>query len=529
MATASRFPPEHEPVSRTGWSRVAGWLAAVAVLTALLWAGRTTLDKSHLALAYLLLVLLGSARGGRVAALAMSVASFFAFNFFLLPPYYTLRLFNPLDWWVLIAYLVVAFVSSELVARQRQATVAAQRRAAEVERLGALGAESLTSAGADAALHAIAEVLQAELPVTAASVEPAPGTVDTAAASELLTFVVERGRIAGVALDGTSMVEPADVALPRALLSAAPLRELLVPLRVRNTVVGVLRLCDDEGLRFTPAQAAYADALSYYAALALERLRLEREAEHVAALREADRLKDELLASVSHDLRTPLTSIRAAAAELRGAGEERGALIEEEAERLNRMVADLLDLSRARAGALPIRLEINAVDDLLGAALRQVSALPGADAVAVRLEDDGAPLLGRFDFVQSLRVLSNLLDNALRHSPDPGSVRLTARREGQDIAIRVEDRGVGVPERDRERLFQPYFRSASAAGTQGTGLGLAIARSVAEAQGGAVSYEPRAGGGSVFEFRLPAADLPATRVDERDTTPGPRPGSLMEP
>jgi two-component system, OmpR family, sensor histidine kinase KdpD len=278
--------------------------------------------------------------------------------------------------------------------------------------------------------------------------------------------------------------------------------QLIIPLRVRDRALGVLWLSNRQGLTFQEPRASFADALAYYAALAAERVRLAGEASQVEALREADRLKDAVLASLSHDLRTPLTSIRATAAELRVEGEERGAIIEEESERLNRLVTDLLDLSRLRAGSLRPELDLNAAEDLVGAALQQVAAIPGASAVQVQLPAGEIPL-GRFDFVHSLRSLTNLVENALRYSP--GAVEIEVTQDGSELRIRVLDRGPGVPVADRERVFQPFFRSTSSRDPHGTGLGLAIADSLARSQGGSVTYRDRPGGGSIFELILQAA------------------------
>jgi two-component system sensor histidine kinase KdpD len=277
-------------------------------------------------------------------------------------------------------------------------------------------------------------------------------------------------------------------------------------LRVRDRAVGVIRIGDPAGLRFDAAQAVFAEGLAGYAALALERARLASEAERVVALKEADRLKDALMASVSHDLRTPLTTIRALASELRYK-DERAGVIESEADRLNRLVTDLLDLSRIRAGALPLDLQIVAAEDLVGAALQRLAGLPGADRIVVSLPADDTIPAARMDFVQSLRALGNLLENALQHSPPGQVVELEVRVEGAALALRVLDRGPGVPEAERDRIFEPFYRGASAASMnkRGTGLGLAIAKSVAEAQGGSVARHDRLGGGSVFVLELPSA------------------------
>ena len=235
--------------------------------------------------------------------------------------------------------------------------------------------------------------------------------------------------------------------------------------------------------------------------------RLAAEAKHAEALREADRLKDALLASVSHDLRTPLTTIKAMAHDLGSLGDERSEIIEQEADRLNRFVADLLDLSRLKAGALPLRLELNAADDLLGALVQQVEGSLGGKRLVVTLPPGDALLFGRFDFVQALRALANLVENARKYDRSDAPIELTAERAGAELAIHVADRGPGVPAMNVPRLFEPFQEPRGGRPEAGSaGLGLSIARQVAEAQGGRLVYAAREGGGSVFTLFLPAVD-----------------------
>jgi two-component system, OmpR family, sensor histidine kinase KdpD len=291
-------------------------------------------------------------------------------------------------------------------------------------------------------------------------------------------------------------------------------RALLLPLRVRDDTVGVLRLVGVEPISIDPAQARFLIALSYYAALGVERLRLEGEAEHAQALREADELKNALLASVSHDLRTPLTTIKALAHDLRKDGDDRAATIEDEADRLNRFVADLLDLSRLNAGSFSVTPEVNAVEDLFGAALQRVSGMLRQRGLRVDANAGEPLLVGRFDFVHALRIVVNLIENAAKFSPDGSTIDLIAERRGEEIRIAVADRGPGVPSGEEERIFEPFYRPGGrfdAGG--GAGLGLSIARRMAEAQGGTVRYEPREGGGSVFELRLPAAAVTEPAIE----------------
>jgi two-component system sensor histidine kinase KdpD len=500
---------------------LSGWLALVALVTAGLWGVRSALDKSHMAMAYLLLVLGASARHGGRLGLALAVVCFLSFNFFLLPPYYTFAIAQPLDWFVLFTFLVTAAVAAQLLDTTRSQAAAAQQRADEIDRLSTLGAETLNAPGAEEAVQAIARVLRDTLGVglceihgwnaeqkslrligSGGETDPEP----TGGADELLRYVAQERAAVVVRTDRTTHVASrGDLGVDAILTGYDDARVFLIPLEVRGAVVGVLRLADPGAIHLGDERARFAGVLSYYAALGLERVRLGAEEARAKALKEEDRLKDALLASVSHDLRTPLTTIKALAYELRATGDERVVSIEREADRLNRLVADLLDLSRIRGGGLPLKLEINAADDLVGAALAGVRGLPGASAIRAEVKSDEGVLLGRFDFVQALRALTNLLENALKHCGGQ-PVELKVGRVGDRLLFRVLDRGPGVPAEETERIFEPFYKAPGSPST-GAGLGLAIARRSAEAQGGAVRLESRPGGGSVFTLDLAAADV----------------------
>lgn len=245
------------------------------------------------------------------------------------------------------------------------------------------------------------------------------------------------------------------------------------------------------------------------AAQLLYRARAERAAvERVHALHEADQLKDALLAAVSHDLRTPLTTIKALAHELQSHGDERSLIIEEQADRLNRLVTDLLDAGRLNGGSLSMDIQMNAVDDLLGALSQQFAGRQDCDRLRLSLDDPATLSVGRFDLVHSLRILGNLVDNAFRYSPAGSPIEVTGGADRDAIVIRVADRGPGIDETQRSKLFIPFFRSPnSPRADDSTGLGLSIARRLAEAQGGTLEIASRDGGGTIFELKLPAATV----------------------
>ena len=503
---------------------LARWFGIVAAATAALWWLRAELDKAHMVTVYLLIVLGGSARHGRRFGFLLAIFCFLCFNFFLLSPYHTFVVENPLDWLVLLTFLVTGGVAAQLLYRAQHQAEEARQRADELDRLSTLGAETLNVGRADEAVQAIARVLQATLRIAVCEMylrDPGSGDLERIAhaASPSGAALTLKTDVNQIDLSGRSALEWPDGTTHLAKSSAASARdmlfpltgadtELIIPLKIRGRAVGVLRIADHKPIALDASQQRFAAVLSYYAALGVERVRLVSEEERAESLHEADRLKDAFLASVSHDIRTPLTTIRALAHELTESGDERAHTIVEEADRLNRLVADLLDLSSINAGALHLRSEIVAAEDVIGAALQRLSGVPGADRIQVSLGNGDRIAVGRFDLRHVLRILVNLLENALKYSPSTSPVRLQVRTDGERLTLAVLDRGPGVPSGEADRIFEPFFRRRGAPpDSPGTGLGLAIARQLARAQGGEVEYEPRQGGGSVFLLHLPAAEL----------------------
>jgi two-component system sensor histidine kinase KdpD len=510
---------------------IAFTVATLALCTFGMLAIRPLLAEVHIALALLLIVLGASAAGGRILGLATAGAAFLIFDLLFLPPYNTLVVANPVDWLVLFAFLATSVVAAQLLYRAQEEARTAHARAAEIDRLATLGAETLNAAHATDALQAIVDVIRASAGVERCEIftrtpsgfsvaAGSPQAIDEASQSSrasrerkhLSTALAEQVSESGIAAierpEGvTTLSGSRPKASELATLGDDTTVALLLPLRARDRTVGVLRVASAGGVRLDAERWRFLDAISYYAALGVERMRLAAEAAHAEALREADRLKDALLASVSHDLRTPLTTIKAMAHELGALGDERSEIIEQEADRLNRFVADLLDLSRLSANALPLRIELNAVDDLLGALVQSVEASLGAKRLAVTLPPGDALLFGRFDFVQALRALANLVENAGKYDRSAAPIEVNAERMGTELAIHVADRGPGVPADDVPRLFEPFQRPRGAPPDAGSaGLGLSIARRVAEAQAGRLMYTPREGGGSVFTLFLPAVN-----------------------
>jgi two-component system sensor histidine kinase KdpD len=497
------------------------WALTLTATTAVLLRFRGDLDKAHIALVLLLVVLGAGAAGGRALGIVIGAVSFLLFDLVFLPPYGTLAIANPLDWLVLVAFLVTSVVASQLLHREQESARRAEERAEEVDRLATVGAEALNAPRAEDALAALVSVIRGSTGIDACTVYlveatrtfhgvSSPPADGTGAIPALAEWAAREGAPAAELEDGASRLgRPGEAPRTLARSSQPGARALYMPLAVRGVTVGVLHLAGSGIASLDDARWRFLDALAYYAALGAERVQLAAEAERAGALREADRLKDALIASVSHDLRTPLTTIKALAHDLGALGDERSQIIEEQADRLNHFVADLLDLSRLTAGAMPQHIELNAVDDLLSAALQEAEGRLAGRHVDVELPGDGALLVGRFDLAHSVRVLVNLIENAHKYSPPGAPVTIAARRDEVELVVSVGDRGAGVPAGEEERIFTPFYRPPGMPGDSGSaGLGLAIARRMAEAQGGHVRYEPRSGGGSLFVIRLPAVDLP---------------------
>jgi two-component system sensor histidine kinase KdpD len=439
---------------------------------------RDATEQMYVPVIYLLLVLGGSAGGGRALGFTLAAASFVVIDYYLQTPYGLLSFGRVIDFVTLGAFFTTAAVASQLLDQARRERDAAIGRTEEVTALSRVGSESLSAPLAADAVAAVAAVIRLELGAEECAIVPSG-----AAAS---------------------------------LIDSLDNRTVSVALHIREHQVGTLVLRFAKATELNEAKRAFLDALKYYAALALERAALAVELEHSAALREADRMKDFVLASVSHDLRTPLTSIKALAQDEQVSGVSRAREIEIQADRLTRLVADLLDLSRLRSGAFSVTPEFNAADDVIGVALRQCEPLASGRSLCTSVDAAGSPTLyGRFDFVQTLRILVNLIENAVRYSPAGAQVDVEVRREGSSLLFTVADRGPGIPLAEQERVFDPFYRPDGWLPDRGrAGLGLAIVRSLVDTQGGEVHYRDREGGGSIFEVRLPSADVDVASVGE---------------
>ncbi len=243
--------------------------------------------------------------------------------------------------------------------------------------------------------------------------------------------------------------------------------------------------------------------------LARERTALALEAAQARGLAEANRMKDALLATVSHDLRTPLTTIRTLAERRSVSADDDWALVQEETGRLSHLVSELLDFSRIRGGALPVRLETYPAEDLVGAVAREATGRLDTHLLTIDLPMGDEVLAGRFDLALSTRILMNLIENAAKYATEHTGITLSVRRHEHALAFSVENQGPDIAVADRERIFEPFTRAGTALAQSrvvGVGLGLAIARALAEAQQGTLTLSESHQGMTRFELVLPAAE-----------------------
>jgi len=285
-----------------------------------------------------------------------------------------------------------------------------------------------------------------------------------------------------------------------------------LPLRTGSGPVGVLGIDrDTPGPLLTPDGRRLLDALCDQAAVAIERISLAKGLDEARVLAETERLRGALLTSISHDLRTPLASILGTVSSLRSFPERYGAAereellttLQEEAERLNRFVANLLDMTRIESGAIELKLELMDVAEIVGSALQRAGNVLAGHRVEVAIES-GLPML-HLDAVLFDQVLFNLLDNAAKYSAADSRIDIRATRDGELVEIEVVDEGPGIPPADFERIFDKFYRvQAQDRRRAGTGLGLAICRGFVEALGGwIVARNRRDRSGAVLTIRMP--------------------------
>lgn len=450
-----------------GLARAAMALGLVALITLLLWSVREILTLANFSLIYLLLTLIIAIWLGIVPSLITAFVSFFCFNFFLIRPYYTLKVEDPRELLDLFIYLLVALITSQLASYARKQAQAARHRAKEQNILYELSSAFNRLNNRENVYQTLRDAIHGNLSVTSYTV-----------------------------LDATDMTSPRDNQTTIYLL-----------IGMNTQVYGTLRV--SFLIPPTEAQRRFLMACVVQAAMALQRIDMAEDVRRSEAVAEADRLKTTLLQAVSHDLRTPITIIKTAANTLHILGNEMSLaekqeitqVIEQETDTLDRLVGNLLDMSRLQAGALTLLEDWTNLSEIAG----DVAAMAWQRHHTARIRLDFAedmPLV-RCDYGLMLQAVGNITDNMIRYEPSESLAELCGRYDEQNVYLTIINHGPTLAPEEKQQIMKPFYH-----GPDGhIGLGLAISKGIVEVHRGRIRIEDTPGGGVTFVITLPRSPL----------------------
>src|SRR6266478_449661 len=546
--------PSLEAREEPGWKRYLGdsILAIVGTLlvTGLIYAFQLYPRIPNISLVYLLVVLTLASTRGLYAAILASVVAFLSFDYFLVQPLYTFTIGKIDELLALFVFLVTAIITGQLASALRQRAEQARRRENETrilyelvratnseEDLGrqlSIVARSVVDVFASWGVRDCAILLpdmKGQLTVQGSASQAVDGVRLSPDEEATASWVMSQAQT--VELHDVSLVpqKPGGYvsrAIVRSTANQEALRryERMIPLKLGQRVIGVLCLFMEDDPRLfaverslgvdrerSNSQTAFFWTFVDQATAVIERARLRRESMQIQLLQRTDALRAALLSSVSHDLRTPLASIKAAATSLlqediQWDDEARRSFImsiEREVDRLNRLVGNLLDMSRIEGNALKPEKEWYPIDELIHDVLGHMQPLLQNRVVQTSLPDDLPPV--ELDYLEIDQVLTNLIENAVRYTPAESPIEMSVQVAGEQMTISVADHGPGIPVANMERIFDKFYRvldiQRDVAYPKGSGLGLAVCRGLVEAHGGRIWVENREGGGAIFRFTLP--------------------------
>jgi two-component system sensor histidine kinase KdpD len=521
MAGAQATPPLLAPVQLEPTSDRAayGWgLLAVLFCTLVAWAMLPYFALANLIMVYLVGIVIVAARCGRGPSILAAVLSVAAFDFFFVPPYMTFAVSDVEYVVTFVVMLLVGLVISTLTVRLRQQANIAQQREQRISALYTMSREFASNRSIEKVLHIavrnISQTFDSQVVIlltNAVGQLQAWGNVagwwgegvgersvfaPDAHEQGVAQWVYDHGQMAGQSTD-----------------TLAGAKALYMPLTASRGTIGVLGVRPAQPRRFlAPEQLHLLETFASQAALALERVELARVAHRAQLRAETEQMRSSLLSSVSHDLRTPLAAITGALSGLRDGDTQldtatRADLVRMaygEAERLNRLVGNLLDMTRLESRGVQAQREWQPLEEVIGAALTRLEDQLGEHPLTTALPPD-LPLVP-LDGVLIEQVLINLLENAIKYTPPGTPIAISASAAHDAVTIAVADRGPGIPPGDEQRIFEKFYRSTRNGG--GAGLGLAICKGMVEAHDGRIWAENRPGGGAIFSFSLPLDGAP---------------------
>jgi two-component system sensor histidine kinase KdpD len=446
-------------------------------------------NPTTVALTFLLIVLALASRWGLTLATTTAVIATLAFNYFFLPPVRTFTIVDPQNWIALLAFLATAITASRLSERARREALNATRRRREVERLYLLSQQLLATDNMMELLKSIPNFLRDVFALEAAAMY-------LPARQEMYYSVGGQSNISEEDLKSVS---------GRGELTVEEQHSLsFVPLRIGVRVVGSL------GVRGTSLSRETLEALGSLVAIAIERAHAIETLTRAEASRESEKLRSALLDSITHEFRTPLTSMKVAATALLSSGpldaeaqKELLTVLNEEIDRLNHLVGEAIEMAQLDAQQIELRRESHSVRELIDSALERTRrALTGRE-VSVQIPD-ALPQV-RIDLERLAEVLFQLLENAAKYSPPGTPITITAEQSEGKVTISVADHGPGIDDMEQSLIFEKFYRGRDQRyRVQGTGMGLAIAKAIVEAHGGTIKALSQVGSGSVFSFTVPA-------------------------
>ena len=468
--------------------RFAVALAIVAAITAFFRKVLPEVNQTTVALSFLMAILAVSAVWGMAVSVFMSIVAVLAFNYYFLPPIGTLTIADPQNWVALFAFLATAVVGSQLSDRIRHEADAANQRRREIEKLYVFSQKLLGEGNVIQLLNAIPNHLADAFEAGAASL-----------------FLAEKNKFyrsgqGGLHLDEEKM----KVAFSRDEPSVDSQAGLcFAPVRVGLRPIGSF------GASGCILSRQTLEAAGTLIGIAIERARAVEQLSKTEADRQGERLKSALLDSITHDFRTPLTSIKASATSLLSTGDHNSAqqrellsVIDEECDRLNHLVEEATEIAQLESGEVELEFKSVRVDELIGAALSHCHKALGAREVRVQIAPELPPV--RADLNRAKEVFVQLIDNANLYSPKDRPISISAEKNGNFVTISVADQGPGIEDLEQGMIFDKFYRGKDQRYlVQGTGMGLPIAKAIVEAHGGSLGVMSQVGHGSVFSFSLP--------------------------
>jgi two-component system sensor histidine kinase KdpD len=493
-------------------------LALVALATAVSAMGRALFALPDIAMLYLLVIMIAAARFGRGPSVLAAVLSVASYDFFFIPPFFTFAVSDARHTLTFLMMFGVGLLISGLTLRIRRQEQEARSREESTASLYAFSRELGTAIGAEQVLEVIAEHAGKTFGRgSAVLLADAGGAPRVAAKSGDVPFDSQEQAVARWVLEHARPAGLGTETLPGARITC-------LPLRAGGAVLGALALTERPKNNALAEDRHFNEAFVRQCAMALERTRLSEDARAATLRARTEEMRSSLLSAVSHDLRTPLAAITGAGTMLRDQSErvspaQRADLLDticEEADRLERLVSNLLDMTRLESGGLSVKREWVPLEELVVSAMARLEAKLRKRAVTTDLPDD-LPLLP-VDPVLFEQVFWNLLENAVKYTPDESPIDIRARATDGVVTMEIADRGPGFRAGEESRVFEKFFRGQRT-NRGGVGLGLAICRGIVEAHGGALFAENRPGGGALFRIVLPiigaAPSMPSEETPPR--------------